>query len=124
MIASVMLIGLPVSIAAYGAYKRHVPVHGVRQEQLDRIDGNSYVLLDVRAYNISDKEPVSEAFNLPISYFSRGYQEIPKKPIHLIAENQLEKNLAARLLHQKGFNVASYSLMGENNKDKMHTVCC
>lgn len=61
MIASVMLIGLPVSIAAYGAYKRHVPVHGVRQEQLDRIDGNSYVLLDVRAYNISDKEPVSEA---------------------------------------------------------------
>ncbi|MGH2316738.1 hypothetical protein ACRC6Q_03170 [Planococcus sp. SE5232] len=124
MITSIMLIGVPVSMVAYGAYKRHVPVHGVKPEQLDRVDSYLYTLLDVRAYNVSDKEPIPEAFNLPISYFTRGYQEIPKKPIHLIAENQLEKNLAARLLHQKGFNVASYSLMNENRKDKMHTACC
>lgn len=124
MIASVLLIGVPISMAAYGTYKRHVPVHGVKQERLDRVDGNLCALLDVRAYNISDKQPVSEAFNLPISYFSRGYGEIPKKPIHLIAESRMEKNLAARLLHQNGFSVASYSLMNENTEDKMHTVCC
>ncbi|ANU14208.1 hypothetical protein B481_2647 [Planococcus halocryophilus Or1] len=121
MIASTMLIGLPVSIAVYSVYKRHIPVLGLKQAQPNEIDSESYTLLDVRAYNVSDKELVSEAFNLPISYFTRGYKEIPKKPIHLIAENQVEKNLATRLLHQKGFKVSSYSLMG---KSKMQTACC
>lgn len=121
MIASTMLIGLPVSMAVYSVYKRHIPVSGVKQAQLNEIDGNSYALLDVRAYNVSNKEIVSDAFNLPISYFTRGYKEIPQKPIHLIAENQVEKNLATRLLQQKGFKVASYSLMGNS---KMQTACC
>ncbi|ANU09873.1 hypothetical protein A1A1_04887 [Planococcus antarcticus DSM 14505] len=120
MIVSTMLIGLPVSMAAYSVYKRHMPVHGIKQARLDQIDSDFYALLDVRAYNVSDKEFVSEAFNLPISYFTRGYKEIPRNPIHLIAENQMEKNLAVRLLQQKGFNVASYSLIGKN---KMQTSC-
>ncbi|ALS77621.1 hypothetical protein ACQKDD_04625 [Planococcus kocurii] len=121
MITSALLIGLPVSMVAHSVYKRHMPVHGIKQEQLDQIDADSCALLDVRAYNVSDKELVSGAFNLPISYFTRGYREIPKKSIHLIAENQLEKNLATRLLHQRGFHVTSYSLIG---KDKMQTACC
>ncbi|MCH4826041.1 MAG: hypothetical protein N2C11_06820 [Planococcus sp. (in: firmicutes)] len=121
MITSTMLIGLPVSMAVYSVYKRHIPVPGIKQAQVNEIDSDSYALLDVRAYNVSDKELVSDAFNLPLSYFTRGYKEIPKKPIHLIAENQVEKNLATRLLHQKGFKVASYSLMG---KSKMQTACC
>lgn len=124
MITSVMLAGLPISIAVYGAYKRFVPALGVKQERLNHLDGDSYALLDVRAYNVSDKKPAPEAFNLPISYFTRGYGEIPKKPIHLIAENKLEKNLAVRLLRRKGFSVASYSLMGEKSPDKLNTACC
>ena len=121
MIASAVLIGGPISLVAYSAYKRHIPAYGVEQARLEEIDGSSYAVLDVRAYNVSDKVSVAGAFNLPISYFSRGYEEIPKKPIHLIAENQVEKNLAARLLHQKGFKVSSYSLI---EKSKMHTACC
>ncbi|MBD8014800.1 MULTISPECIES: rhodanese-like domain-containing protein [Planococcus] len=124
MVTSLMLIGVPVFLTAYGVYKRTVPVHGVAHEALGQVDSEVYTLLDVRAYNVSYKEPLPEAFNLPISYFTRGYKEIPNKPIHLFAENQSEKNLAIRLLHQKGFQVASYSLMGENNEDKMHTACC
>lgn len=121
MIASTMLIGLLVSMAVYSAYKRYIPIASVKQAQLNEIDSDSYALLDVRAYNVSYKELVSDAFNLPISYFTRGYKEIPKKPIHLIAENQVEKNIATRLLQQKGFKVTSYSLM---EKSKMQTACC
>lgn len=124
MVASLMLVGVPVFLTAYGIYKRTVPVHGVEHEALNQVDSEVYTLLDVRAYNVSYKEPLPGAFNLPISYFTRGFKEIPNKPIHLFAENQLEKNLAIRLLRQKGFHVESYSLMGENHEDKMHTACC
>ena len=124
MVASLMLVGVPVFLTAYGIYKRTVPVHGVEHEALNQDDSEVYTLLDVRAYNVSYKEPLPGAFNLPISYFTRGFKEIPNKPIHLFAENQLEKNLAIRLLRQKGFHVESYSLMGENHEDKMHTACC
>ena len=124
MVASLMLVGVPVFLTAYGVYKRTVPVHGVAHEALNQVDSEAHTLLDVRAYNVSYKEPLPEAFNLPISYFTRGYEEIPNKPIHLFAENQSEKNLAIRLLRQKGFHVVSYSLMGENHEDKMHTACC
>lgn len=124
MITSVLVIGVPLYLAGYGAYKRYVPVAGLKQEQLDHLDENSFALLDVRAYNVSDKKTAPEAFKLPISYFTRGYQEIPKKPLHLIAETELEKNLAARLLRQKGFRVASYSLIGQKRLGNLDKACC
>lgn len=119
-----MSIGIPIALLALagsnGFYKRYVAAKGVKHDCADNLKENDDILLlDVRAYNISYKDPVEGAFELPVAYFIRSYDEIPDRPIHVIASDEMEKNMAVRLLRKKGKNVISYSLTEENCGEPM-----
>lgn len=119
-----MSIGIPIALLALagsnGFYKRYVTAKGVKHDCTDRLKENGDIfLLDVRAYNISYKDPIEGAFELPIAYFIRSYEEIPDRPIHIIASDEMEKNMAVRLLWKKGKQVISYSLTEENCGERM-----
>lgn len=114
-----MSIGIPIALLALAGsnsfYKRYVTAKGVEHGCADELKGNSDILLlDVRAYNISYKDPIEGAFELPIAYFIRSYEEIPDRPIHIVASDEMEKNMAVRLLRKKGKNIISYSLTEED----------
>ena len=114
-----MSIGIPIALLAlagsHSFYKRYVTARGVERGCAEEFKGNSDILLlDVRAYNISYKDPIEGAFELPIAYFIRSYEEIPDRPIHIVASDEMEKNIAVRLLRKKGKNIISYSLTEED----------
>lgn len=89
-------------------YKRYFPIYGVPCQPVRRDKDN--VIVDLRDYNISDKKPLSGAINIPVAYLKRNYHEIPGKEVHVVAMNQLEKNMGIRLLRQRGFDVVSYTI--------------
>lgn len=110
-----ILIALLALAGSNSFYKRYVTAKGVKHECADKLKENSDILLlDVRAYNISYKDPIEGAFELPVAYFIRSYEEIPDRPIHIIASDEMEKNMAVRLLRKKGKNLISYSLTEED----------
>lgn len=119
-----MSIGIPIALLALagsnGFYKRYVTAKGVKHDCADNLKGHDDILLlDVRAYNISYKDPIEGAFELPVAYFLRSYEEIPDRPIHIIASDEMEKNMAVRLLRKKGKTIISYSLTEENCGERM-----
>ena len=119
-----MSIGIPIALLALagsnGFYKRYVTAKGVKHDCAENLSGKEEVtLLDVRAYNISYKDPVNGALELPVAYFIRSYEEIPNGPIHVIAADEMEKNMAVRLLRKKGKNVISYSLTEETCNEQL-----
>ena len=119
-----MSIGIPIALLAFagsnGFYKRYVTAKGVKHDCVYNLKENADILLlDVRAYNISYKDPVKGAFELPVAYFLRSYEEIPDRPIHVIASDEMEKNMAVRLLRKKGKIVVSYSLTEEDCGERM-----
>ena len=119
-----MSIGIPIALLALagsnGFYKRYVTAKGVKHDCADNLkEDGDILLLDVRAYNISYKDPVEGAFELPVAYFIRSYEEIPDRPIHVIASDEMEKNMVVRLLRKKRKNVISYSLTEENCGESM-----
>ncbi|MFJ3390966.1 rhodanese [Lysinibacillus sp. NPDC086135] len=93
-------------------YKRHVPVRQI-QECLPQELNVGTVIVDVRDYNDSYKSLTPNALNLPISYLVRHIHELPKKPLHIIASTQLEKNMSVRIIRKAGHEVKSYSLIEE-----------
>ncbi|MGE8001035.1 rhodanese [Lysinibacillus sp. NPDC093190] len=91
-------------------YKRHVPVCQI-QECLPQELNGGMAIVDVRDYNDSYKSPTPNALNLPIAYLVRHKHELPKKPLHIIASTQLEKNMSVRIIRKAGHEVKSYSLI-------------
>lgn len=89
---------------------------------MEEVDSTSVTILDIRPYNISNGA-VPGAINLPFSYLMRSYKEIPEQPIHLIATDAIEKNLGARFLQKKGFDVVSYSLTAQTDSGDLRVPC-
>lgn len=119
-----MSIGIPIALLALagsnGFYKRYVTAKGVKHDCVEGLkEQEELFLLDVRPYNVSYKDPVEGALELPVAYFIRSYDEIPNRPIHVIASDEMEKNMAVRLLRKKGKQVVSYSLTEETCNDKV-----
>ena len=100
------IIGLGI---AYMLYKRYAPVSVPCVKEQDQ-EKQSMVVVDLRDYNMADKKPSRNAIHIPIAYIDRHYQEIPSKEVHVIAQNQVEKNMGVRLLRKRGFNVMSYTM--------------
>lgn len=121
-----MDMSIPITLLALllagSGYRRFMPLRGMKKECLEDVDSNLLTILDIRPYNISNEE-VPGAMNLPFSYLMRSHKEIPDQPIHLIASDAIEKNLGARFLQKKGFNVVSYSLTGQNSNSDMRVPC-
>lgn len=91
-------------------FLRYLPVWGVYCKSLLDIDENDISVLDVRDYNQSYKDSHALTINIPVAYLKRYFHEIPNKKIHIVASNELEKNISIRILRKKGFFVESYSL--------------
>lgn len=100
---------LMISIIAFVFYKRYYPVRGVECGTISPTE-QSIEIVDVRDYNQSYKNPIEGSINIPMAYLNRYFNEISKKKIHIVAANQLDKNMSIRFFRQKGFNVISYTL--------------
>lgn len=93
-------------------FKRYFPIWGIPCiSYFSDINYDNRVILDTRNYNESIHELVPESIQIPYAYLARYYHEIPDKPIHLIANNTLDRNLSIRFLRAKGFEIKSYSLI-------------
>ena len=105
----VLLIIILLSIITVFLYMRYVPVRGVQCMNSLNPDDESIKIVDVRDYNQSYKNPIRKSVNIPVAYMKRNYQEISNPIIHIIASNQLEKNISIRFLRRKGFKINGYS---------------
>ncbi|WP_210365107.1 sulfurtransferase [Bacillus sp. REN3] len=90
-------------------FNRYVPVRNVPAVATKHEDA---ILVDLRDYQDSAKDPVQGAINIPCGYLKRYKQEIPDQQIVIIASNEVEKNFGARLLKRYGFNVKGYTIAG------------
>ena len=119
MVIPITLLAL---LLAGSGYRRFMPLRGMKKECLERVDSQAVTILDIRPYNISNEE-VPGAMNLPFSYLMRSHKDIPEQPIHLIASDAIEKNLGARFLQKKGFDIVSYSLAEQNDGSDLRVPC-
>jgi len=101
-IALILLIGY--HLVQRLIWNKNVPCVDVQHHD------QSSQIVDVRDYNNLSEMTVSGAIVIPIPYLKRYYHEIPSKKVHLIAGNQLEKNIGVRFLQKNGFDVTGYSL--------------
>ncbi|WP_462409425.1 rhodanese-like domain-containing protein [Neobacillus sp. Marseille-QA0830] len=95
-------------------YKRYIPVLSARSIHLKDFELDKIKIMDVRDYNLSNKEPIDGAINIPIAYLKRNYKEIPNSDLHLIVSSNIEKNMGIRFLRKKGFRVVGYTFIGHN----------
>jgi rhodanese-related sulfurtransferase len=109
-------------------YKRYFPILGIPYIQnWKNRETNHLVIIDVRDYNVSYKNPVQGVINIPIAYLNRYFNEIPNRDILVIASTSLEKNVGIRLLRRKGFHVIGYTLTGNfrinENQKELKSIC-
>ncbi|WP_059172624.1 hypothetical protein [Bacillus sp. FJAT-27445] len=100
-------------ILFYLLYRRYVPVYGIPCKEVIEVEtvGND-ILLDIRDYATSSKNPVKGSLPIPAAYLKRYMEEIPASQVYIIASDRLEKNWGIRLLRKKGFKVIAYTLAG------------
>lgn len=94
-------------------YKRYIPVRGLTRTQSFPVSDN-IAIIDVRDYQAVDGAPAGHLIRIPYAYLHRKHHEIPKKPLHLVASDELTRNLSVRYLRKKGFIVQSYCLASPN----------
>lgn len=103
------------------AYKRYVPVFGVSEVISYSIE-EDVVVLDLRDYQSTFNEPISESLNIPYSYLKRYYKEIPKRKLLIIATDAIEKNLAIRFLLRKKFQVFGFKVFKNNGGENQWNI--
>jgi hypothetical protein len=95
-------------------YKRYFPVYGVRRLGFNELFFDNVGVIDLRDFNESYMVPVENAINIPLAYLKRNIHEIPNKDLHIIATNQLDRNIGICELRQRGFQVIGYTIMQQN----------
>lgn len=96
-------------VLAFLLIRRYLPVKNVPYE--GKVEEVQEVIVDIRDYNISDKNPLEGSINIPVAYIERYHEEIPRDKVHLVVHDELEKNIGVRMLRKKGIQVISYSVM-------------
>ncbi|PLS04746.1 hypothetical protein [Neobacillus cucumis] len=122
-----ILITIIVSIILY---KRYFPVLGVHFIKLKDLEVDKIIIIDIRDYNESYKDPIKGSINIPISYLNRNIKEIPDGDLYIVASSSLEKNVGIRFFRQKGFRVVGYFISDNSkislkeNSLKIKNNCC
>lgn len=107
----------------YMIYVRYYPIKGIPCIDMNQLSNETKkVKLDIRDYNTSSKNAITDAVSLPVAYLKRHYTQIPSKQIYLIASDKIERNLAIRMLKQKGFQVMGYTITGCGCQGKLKDV--
>ncbi|RYG73489.1 hypothetical protein EU245_06305 [Lentibacillus lipolyticus] len=97
-------------------YRRYVPVAGIGNFPLHSVSYSKeeVILVDTRDFQLSCRNPIKCAYQLPIPYLKRYIHEIPSdKHVVIVASDYEGKNLGARFLKQKGINVIGFHMMKE-----------
>jgi rhodanese-related sulfurtransferase len=107
-------------------YRRYYPVSGVPCIDITDERIKNLVVLDIRDYNETTEPPIANSLHIPYAYLKRHFSNIPSKSIHIIANDEIEKNLGIRFLRRHGFEVQSYSIIQcpcrERGNEKWNTV--
>ncbi|WP_071394962.1 hypothetical protein [Bacillus tuaregi] len=109
------LLIISIILIAFILYKRYFPITDVPFNHLKDLDLEYIKVIDLRDFNVSYKDPVKEALNIPIAYLKRNHHEIPDMDLHVVASSLVEKNMGIRLLRQQGFHVISFNMIEQNN---------
>lgn len=88
-------------------YKRYIPVIDIPLISEFKSTTDT-LLLDVRDYQTTWKEPIEGAMNIPYAYLNRFYKEIPHANIIIVASDPVEKNLTLRFLKKKGYQISGF----------------
>ncbi|SFA89678.1 MULTISPECIES: hypothetical protein [unclassified Bacillus (in: firmicutes)] len=116
--------GLICFAVGHPIYQRYYPVRGVECKEISSTIQSSTEVIDLRDYNLSYKNPVTNAKNIPIAYLHRFIHEIRAKEVHIIVDNHFDKNMGIRLLKKKGIKVSGYTIMNSHNKQMDITSVC
>lgn len=116
--------GLICLAVGHPIYQRYCPVRGVECKEISSTIQTSTEIVDLRDYNLSYKNPVKDAKNIPIAYLHRFIHEIHAKEVHIIIDNHFDKNMGIRLLKKKGIKVSGYTIMNSHNKQMDITSVC
>lgn len=90
-------------------YRRYYPVKHIPCFPVEEIP-DDLLLVDLRDYNESNGSIFSQALHVPVAYLKRHARDIPPKPLHIIVQDDIEKNVGIRLLRRYGYEVKSYSI--------------
>jgi len=90
-------------------YRRYYPVKHIPCLPVEEVP-DGLLLLDLRDYNESNGSIFGQALHIPVAYLKRHARDIPPKPLHIIVQDDIEKNVGIRLLRRYGYEVKSYSI--------------
>jgi rhodanese-related sulfurtransferase len=114
------------SLLFVALYRRYYPVSGVPCIDIDDERIKDMIVLDIRDYNETTEQPIANSLHIPYAYLKRHFSNIPSKSIHIIANDEIEKNLGIRFLRRHGFDVQSYSIIHcpcrERGNEKWNTI--
>ncbi|WLR42642.1 hypothetical protein LC087_18505 [Bacillus carboniphilus] len=103
--STVILAGLVMIIfIGHSLYMRYFPIWGLHQIKRDGWEKHRCTVVDLRDYHVSNQSLVEGAINIPISYFQRQSEFIPKGKVFIVVSTVLEKNLGVRQLRKKGIH--------------------
>ncbi|RDY72047.1 rhodanese-like domain-containing protein [Halobacillus sp. SY10] len=114
----VMIVTLVVGAGLFLLH-RYLPVSHVKKMNMSEITAKNdgmVVPVDTRDYQTSSHDKMEHAVCLPLAYLERHHQDIPQRPIVLVCSDEVEKNLAARLLKRKGYEVIGYTIPAKHQE--------
>jgi rhodanese-related sulfurtransferase len=107
-------------------YRRYYPVSGIPCIDIADERIKDMIVLDIRDYNETTEQPIANSLHIPYAYLKRHFSTIPSKSIHIIANDEIEKNLGIRFLRRHGFDVQGYSIIHcpcrERGNEKWNTI--
>lgn len=92
---------------------RYVPAAHMKKMDVSdsTIEKGDMVAVDTRDYQTSSQDTYEWSYCLPLAYLERHHHDLPTdRSVVLICSDEVEKNLAARLLRRKGYNVIGYTI--------------
>ena len=96
---------------------RYVPAAHMKKMDLSEtaMEKGDMVAVDTRDYQTSSQDAYEKSYCLPLAYLERHHRDLPTdRPVVLICSDEVEKNLAARLLRRKGYKVIGYMVPPQN----------
>ncbi len=95
------IIGLAIlALIVQWLYVRYVPIKGIPCLDFHKEDSMENVLLDIRDYQQASNDKIHDAVVMPVPYLHRYYQEIPRRSLHIIASDHLEKKCSHSLFEK------------------------
>ncbi|MFZ3578489.1 rhodanese-like domain-containing protein [Virgibacillus sp. DJP39] len=120
---SIVIISI-VTIFLLFLYQRHVPVIGIVKLDLSYLScfEEDVVIVDTRDYQTSFRGASDNTYCLPLPYLKRHFRDLPNKKVVIIASNNVERNLSARILQRKGIRIVGYCLAKKNERSNKNEI--